>query len=122
MSEPDPIVALLTDARKLIAEKGWTSNSLARDAAGQCCDPTSAKAACFCIVGALNRAAWDIRPTVRQGHKSQAFVLLEAVTRRRSGRRIADFNDTVADSPETILSVFDEAIAARQQKPEATHA
>lgn len=45
-------IAILEGARTRI-EKGWTGQALARDENGLSCDPTSDKAVCWCISGAM---------------------------------------------------------------------
>ena len=51
---------ILTRARELLAHEGaWTQGDFAHDAHGNSCDPRERCASCWCLVGALERAAYD---------------------------------------------------------------
>lgn len=51
---------ILRRARSILEEKGWTQEKEARNAFGIEVDATYPEAACFCTIGAIRRAAYEI--------------------------------------------------------------
>lgn len=50
---------ILLRAAQLLRDYGWTTNELARTKSGFPCDPTSSQATCFCVEGAILKAAHE---------------------------------------------------------------
>lgn len=97
-------VEVLREARRLIAERGWTQGEYARDAAGRACEPVGATPRCYCSIGALIAASQN------DGGYAQAFgALLSAI-----GNGVVAWNDEPRRSVEDVLRAFDRAIAAAE--------
>jgi len=52
--------ALIDESVRLLKEKGWTQDVMARDPLGNAVDPLNPDAACFCLVGDTDRASWNL--------------------------------------------------------------
>lgn len=92
---------VLKEARRLIAEKGWTQSAYHRDADGV--TRSSETAASFCIEGACMRA---IGPKPWCDWRSP---LAEAIG-LRDRLELANWNDRPERTKEEILAAFDRAI------------
>lgn len=90
---------ILKEARRLIAEKGWTQGVYARHANGNLIDPMEGNAACFCSLGAI----WKVGGILEHAF---AVIALEGVI----GISLAEWNDDPSRTKEEVLAAFDEAI------------
>jgi hypothetical protein len=103
--QDNPVVAVLREARRLIAEVGWTQGAYARDAVGTTISPAREDATCFCMEGALRRASRD----------RGLFDAAEGVILDKCGElTIPSFNDAPDRTKDEVLSVLDRAIAAAE--------
>lgn len=105
MPNPKTVRATLKQARRLIAEKGWTQDTYARDANGERVDEDSRQATCFCIYGAVKRAKpqW----LVEQDTMDCLDDLAAGIT---GFRNIVGFNDRPTTTREDVLAALDQAI------------
>lgn len=105
-------IRLLKHAKELL-KKGWTKNVFATDKAGQHVSDFTTGAACFCLIGAVRRAQYDLT-SIAPGYNHVALGAL-APAFKEDGKgldtfvRIAEFNDT-ADSVDTVIAKVDAAI------------
>ena len=99
---------VLVEARRLIAETGWTQNVLARDSASHPAHPSSDRACRFCSIGAIQRA----EHTVNLGRITPARDVLRWVLDHNS---IANFNDAPSRTKADVLAAFDRAIKEQEQ-------
>jgi hypothetical protein len=103
-TEVDETTALLIRARGLL-ERGWCRFAPAQDARGDGISPTDDRAVAWCAVGAIAAAAGS-----RQ-FKAARDRLHAAI----GGENIANFNNR-QESVEPVLTAFDRAIAAGEQR------
>lgn len=108
----------LTDARNLLATKGWTTNALAADAEKGEVSPLSPNATCYCMLGAIYAAIYydpDITGYVaeKSSESCKAETLLDQTLRTyfEFGEGVVEFNDAKASTVDDVLDVFDRAIA-----------
>ena len=89
-------------------EEHWTRASVARTADGRQCACFDPRAARFCAIGALNRAARELLGVagVEPAYAAEAFVLAANGRHHDSLSRI---NDT--DGHEVIVAMFEVALA-----------
>ena len=89
-------------------EEHWTRASVARTADGTQCACFDPRAARFCAIGALNRAARELvgAVEVEHGYVAERFVLAANGRHHDSLSRI---NDT--DGHEVIVAMFEVALA-----------
>lgn len=104
---------ILKTARQLLAEKGWTQFSYARDANSNMCDPTSPNAACYCSLGALQAAARVPEHECRTPELEEALTLLYSGL--PSHESVVHFNDSVLRKREEVLELFSKAIAKAEE-------
>lgn len=100
----------LIEARRLIAEVGWTQGFYARTDTGTLIEFDSPLASCFCMVGALRRACGLPLKTC---HLPATYRLLKAarlVDNNRSLQYLVDWNDKPGRTKEEVLAAFDKAI------------
>ena len=84
----------------ILVMKSWTQGSAARNRAGHMVHATQETACCWCMAGALVRAAHDNEATGRV-YRRAVQVVAASVTRRWDGSRnfieesvLANYNDT----------------------------
>jgi hypothetical protein len=92
---------IVTKARDILANKGWTQGNYARNQFGTPVYLGSSEATCFCAVGALALAAEDNDLIILDEHP-----LLDAFARRTQSN-IADWNDQKGRTIEQVLDLFD---------------
>lgn len=95
---------VLIEARRLIAEVGWTQGTNARDSKGLSVSPHSERAACYCASGAIMAAS---RGTKTNVHPDARQALLDAIPQEFS---ISGLNDELTMTKEVIIEMFDRAI------------
>lgn len=99
---------VLIEARRLIAEKGWTQEVYSRDVCGRSSltEEFDGNPVCFCADGAIRRAT----------HMHQARIEARAVlgkvvgARGVSGFEVWRWNDEPGRTKEEVLAAFDRAI------------
>ena len=101
---------IITRARALIADEvNWTRRALARDAAGRLCEWNDVRAAQFCALGALVRAASEL---VRDEYSAHALAMESArhllSTSGRNGTCLPMINDN--EEHAVVLALFDRAL------------
>lgn len=98
-------IDILKEARALV-ERGWTQNAMARDEYGAVVDYQDDAATCFCMNGAMWRAAWPFR-----ARHSAGYIMAEDVLRHVVGGNYAHWNDAPERTQGEIIDAFDKAIA-----------
>ena len=98
----DEVVALI--------EAGWTKKAYARDRHGTPCSSHSDKAASFCLIGALHRAALnlDLEGHIMNPDFNRLYHDLADTTRLEHGNTLLGFND-YSFGPERVLKLLEEA-------------
>jgi hypothetical protein len=104
MSESAEVIKALKKTRALIV-KGWTRGWYARNARRQKVDARSKTAVCWCLRGAIERAAGQQALAVER--------CLHGVLDEHGA--LAIFNDT-QKTKEPVLALIDKAIAAEKEK------
>lgn len=104
MSESAEVIKALKRVRRLIV-KGWTRGWYARNARRQRVDARSKTAVCWCLRGAIERAARQQALSVER--------CLHRVLDEDGG--LATFNDT-QKTRAPVLALIDKAIAAEKAK------
>lgn len=110
----DPRTPILREARRLIAEVGWTQHEFARDAGGNLVRYASPKAACFCAIGAARRALATLGAPGASGRPG-VVAPLRKQARARGYRCVVEFNDDPTTTKDEVLELFDDAIASLEQ-------
>lgn len=107
--------SILTFARKRVA-KGWTQGVLARDETGKEVRPSSPKAVCWCMSGALNA----VKPYSKGEPATRNAVsnILNSITRPANG--YVSWNDAPQRTQEEVLHIFDRAIDMLRNKEPTT--
>lgn len=100
-------VQLLEDTRALLVNKGWTQRAGARDSEGVATDHRSPGAECFCLGGAMERAAFDANQPTGDAY-GMVWVSVERFIPQ--GLSVSRFNDAFGMTKEMILEVVDKAI------------
>ena len=95
---------ILKEARRLIAEKGWTQGSFARHSNGDPIGPLGDNAACYCALGAIRKTGNGPEQVFA------VFALADVV-----GDYVSDWNDDPARTKEEVLAAFDEAIRRAEE-------
>lgn len=103
-------ITVLKKARALI-KKGWHQGWFATDAAGEEVSYTSTAAKCFCVAGAVYRAAGDSLDPGACG----AMDALTSVAPTRYKHSISQYNDAPRRTQEQVLGLFDRAIARAEK-------
>lgn len=108
MVEEVTAVYVLTETRKLLSvPERWTKKQFARDALGGTADPTGPLAVCFCVEGAIHRAA------VGDAH-IEARLAAKQILRQAIGLGVLDglpgWNDAPERTHAEVLAAFARAI------------
>ncbi len=111
---------ILTEAAQLV-RTGWTCGTYARDRDGEACNVTDEEACEFCLLGAIDRAAFTLEQDFERAsglyHACVTLALAELRERTGSDRANLDtWNDTEAESAEDV-AVLLEAAAAKGGAP-----
>ncbi|WP_037500667.1 DUF6197 family protein [Sphingomonas jaspsi] len=105
---------LLIRVREILADpEHWTKDSFARDDNGYFIDPTEPVARCFCLDGALIRAAHELHPEVNTSNPYRFGEYRDAADRLSNfaGRNHLQFNDDPETTHADVLALIDKAIA-----------
>jgi len=96
---------ILIEARQLI-EKGWTQGTNARKIDGTPTTVDDPEAVCFCAIGAIMRAEYDVR------HLDYFVDILERLKRHheRYDPSISSWNDNRNRTKTQVIALFDKAI------------
>lgn len=89
-------------AAKAKVEKGWTQGEMARDANGLCVWSAHLDAVCWCSLGAIKAAAFELG--------ADEYTAYNAL-RKISGYYIADWNDDHGRTQAEVIEAFSKAIA-----------
>src|ERR1700676_2993389 len=95
---------ILEGAAKLIG-KGFCKKDFATDANGIQCDPYSPDATCFCMLGALQRAAKDAGIDYMDEACRDARIALRSIV----GDVISDKNDAQHTNADMVIAWFKQA-------------
>lgn len=108
-------VHILSYALALLAQKGWTQGTGARNAKGVTLHCISPEATTFCSIGALDRARFDLRAPMEANAKAES--ILESCIPGKF--RITTWNDIRGRTKTQVLAKFQEALqkAKRGQEP-----
>jgi hypothetical protein len=99
------ILKALEGAHTLISDpKAWTTKTIARDATGFDRHAIDKRATCFCLIGALTKAAYDMDETAYTG---LVYQCTEVIQTQIAGP-IAHFNDTQGHA--AVLELLSKAI------------
>jgi len=102
------VLDLLVLARAFV-EAGWSKNRAAKSKGGRrALAPTDPRAVRFCILGATERAWFELLPPERECLNVSIKVLDEAV-HAEVGRPLTSFNDDWKTSKKQVLALFDAA-------------
>ena len=100
---------ILTKARDILTPEGaWIQFYPALDVRGNSRDPEDRRARCWCLVGALERAAYDSSDPEGAMLECAMFALQAALGRDA----LAAWNDAPSRTHEEVLQLLDRAIAA----------
>ena len=107
---------ILTRAREILTPEGaWIQNYPAMDSRGNSRDPEDRRASSWCLVGALERAAYDSSDSDPECTMLEC-AMLECATfalQAALGRdALAAWNDAPGRTREEVLHLLDRAIAA----------
>jgi hypothetical protein len=104
------IKIILTEARSVLSEEArWTTDYFARDANGCPVGSSSDDAVCFCVLGAISRAAYNRDFSTVE--KNEAVNFMTDVVQDDFGfHEVADFNDNERTKHEDVLKLFDKAL------------
>jgi hypothetical protein len=97
---------ILTEARALIAERGWCQHDYARSVDGVSLGTRDARAAAFCMEGAVMGACidWaDVPLALRFLERACPSIVSDKAP-------VVAFNDAPARTREEVLAAFDRAI------------
>jgi hypothetical protein len=99
---------IIARALEIIVEQGhWTHETFARTASHQRCSWSDPKAAKFCAIGALNRAAMEAVKGWGCSYAMRAEELVVAAN-SRVGKGLSEINDD--EGHEVILAMFRTAL------------
>ena len=101
---------ILERAHELI-EQGWTKLASARDAHGTLCSAHDPRATCWCLTGAIRRAAYDT-PGASTSHTAETLLLetIPTLDAYNDGMTLAGFNDNPYTTRDDILQALTKAI------------
>ena len=98
---------VLTKTRELLSDpERWTKGSMAKNASGCTVRPDREDAVCFCLDGALTRAAGGSG----NGYPEATRILEETVSERPWAFCYVDWNDDAARTHAEVLAALDKAI------------
>ena len=102
--------AVLTKAREILTpKKNWTQGTMARNSEGYMTLLRNEEAVCFCALGAVERAYYDLAGWDPSAAPQEVFdPLYEAV----GEGGVALWNDRPSRTHEEVLAAFDRAIEA----------
>lgn len=103
---------VLVRARGLI-EKGWTQRAFARTEEGVAVVTLDEKATCFCAIGAIRRAAYELdgsktASVAAENIVGEAILTVECLL--PVGFDLPEFNDHRYTKQRNILDLFDNAV------------
>ena len=102
-------IALLQQAKGLIDEPNrWTRGFMARDKFGTVVDPRDPAARCFCIIGALHRAAPGCRCSL-EGELKKDLP-------KGGTAHIPFFNDREETQHADVMALFDRTVARLERE------
>ena len=121
--------SILKEARALLAEKGWTQETFARDADGNWCDPFENNASCFCVTGALERASLQCTEKFKRIEKeffmrsvcndiSKILIHSESVKEKikeYGDLSLAEWNDMDGRTQKEVIEVLDKTISLLEE-------
>jgi hypothetical protein len=103
---------ILESARALVSPPGtWIQKDIAKDAAGDGISAFNPDAVCFCMMGAIHRAAFDKGIKRFDPARADAIHALKFVVQGEGFSSIPDFNDAKKRTQREVLQAFDTAIA-----------
>lgn len=112
--ELEPTWVPLVRRAKELVRHGHTKKALARDKNGTICSPARPEAVEFCLLGALQRASFELFGNMHGRNFFAAIqVLAGAGEPARQGREceLAHFNNLPETTPEDVCRKFDRALA-----------
>ena len=92
---PLTITALIEQAQNRLSQ-GWTTGEAARNSRGKRVDAYDKKAVCWCLVGSINRAYYDLtgmRPSYTGQYRLLWLRIEDALWRRRGDKDLIAAND-----------------------------
>lgn len=110
--ESNAAAAVLERARDIIRTRGWTRNAIARDSTGMPVGPINFSACEWCLIGALQRAAYDLRAEgvdIPPWEVPLAFNAVRNATGVLLGGELAHWNDAPARTRDDVIDALDRA-------------
>ena len=109
----DQIKKVLTRMQELL-EKGWTKGELARKADQSPTCFSDHEATCFCMIGALERAMYDLKYVGFSFHHTEQLLKRHLPTRkgvyRFANAALAQFNDAPTTKAADVIEVVKKAL------------
>ena len=108
LGTPLTITSLIEQAQNRLRQ-GWTKGEAARNSHGKRVDTYDTKAVCWCLVGSINRAYFDLtgtRPSYTGQYRLLWLRVEEALWRRRGDKDLISANDASKSAalPITLLN------------------
>lgn len=104
-------IAILREARKLLSEPGsWIQYEDARDASGTPVPARNEDAKCFCLVGALERASYDLRGKVKALDICDARAAVCIAVNLPLKQTLIEWNDTQNRTADDVLNALTTAL------------
>lgn len=107
-------VEILTNAKQILIDKGWTQNVLARNQHGIMVWHTESEAVCFCSVGAIDRATFDL---IGESQATNDVVRTLRCALPEGQTSIAAYNDS--HTFEEVIEMFNNAIGLAKEAENA---
>lgn len=118
---------VLREARRILSKRGaWTQHTHARDSNNTELLPEHESAVCFCAVGSLYRAIFNIGPDIVAWEQlalvEAAWNLLDRHGQTASDRRnngvfgLQPWNDVKSRKKKQVVSLFDGAILQQERR------
>lgn len=117
-----PVEVLERTLETLSDERAWTQYSRAKTALGSSIEPYNKEATCFCMLGAVERAARGIiepnqiieffaTPTALDAEVAATRFIGNVIYGRRGIHSIPAFNDSERTTHNEVISVLTQALA-----------
>jgi hypothetical protein len=114
----DPVLKILRRAKKILTNpKVWLKNSFATTGLrGRDCEPEFRHAKCFCLLGALERAEFEICSNIDKEFNSITRREIYPFLPTGHRRNIASWNDSEYVTHKAVLGILRAAIRLRKDK------
>lgn len=101
----------LNRAKQLISNpEDWTKSVFARNKVGKAVATWSTDAVCFCALGSIQKAYYEMGFTIVRLNESGASLWLNKTCSNEYGRATQDYNDDTGTTHKDIMNLFDKTI------------